>query len=174
MGATEPLEVLRQRSARLWQEKKWAEAEEVDREGLAMARAHEGEEGRFVSEQLIRLAQTLIRGGKFAEAEELARACLAMRPKYHNADDWQMPDTRMVIGHSLLGQGRLEEAETLLVSAYEQYRPEGGPLRTANHARFTAELYQAANLPDKAAEWNRRAAEATTQTSDAPPAVRAL
>jgi WD40 repeat protein len=174
MGATEPLEVLRQRSARLWQEKKWAEAEEVDRESLAMARAHEGEEGRFVSEQLIRLAQTLIQGGKFAEAEELARACLAMRPKYHNADDWQMPDTRMVIGHSLLGQGRLEEAETLLVSAYEQYRPEGGPFRKANHARFAAELYQAANLPDKAAEWNRRAAEATTQTSDAPPAVRAL
>ena len=167
MAAIEPLQALTLRSNQLRRQKKWAEAEAVDRQALEFVRARDGQESKAVSDQMIRLAQTLVLGGKFVEAETLARACLAMRLKYYNADDSPMPDARGTLAESLLGQKRYSEAEPLFVSTYDESKAliASGAMdvaRVTTTAQSLAQLYGATNQPEKAAEWTRKAAETAT------------
>ena len=167
LATPDPLLVLSQEFARLNQQQKFAEAEEVARNKLALVRAHDGPESKGVSDELLILANLLIRVGKFAEAEAIAWECLALREKLFLADDWKLSDTRVTLAQALLGQKRNADAEPLLVSAYDGLAKNAAgypvPPVSVNRRKTTADalvrLYESTNQPEKAAEWSRKSAE---------------
>ena len=106
----------------------------------------------------------LLQAGKFAEAEPVARECVALREKLI-PNDWRTFNARSMLGGSLLGQKKYVEAEPLLLSGYEGMKqrevniPPEGKVRLNEALKRLAQLYDATQRPDEAAEWKKKLAE---------------
>jgi eukaryotic-like serine/threonine-protein kinase len=147
----------------LRRQRKFVEAEAVERQVLALAIARDGKIGRLAATTAHKLAGTLNLLEKFAEAEPFARDALTFREKDLAAGDWNIASTRSSLGASLLGQKKFAEAEPVLLRAYaELVRAEPSiPASSKSRIRDTAtsidRLYADSAQPEKAAEWKRKA-----------------
>jgi tetratricopeptide (TPR) repeat protein len=139
---------------------KFAEAETVYREALAMRRKLLGSEHPGVANLLGGLAEVLLAQGKFAEAEASARECLAVREK-RLPEGWEMFDARSLLGATLLRQKKYAEAEPLLLSGYsgmkdrEERIPADEKRRLKEALQRLVELYDAIGKPEEAAKWKQ-------------------
>jgi hypothetical protein len=91
-------------------------------------------------------------------------------------EDWQTAALKCRLGECLLGQKRFAEAEPLLHAGYEglKRRERELPARgsfLADAAALLARLYQAADCPDQAADWTKKA-QASPQPSPENPRAR--
>src|ERR1035438_2945004 len=162
----------------LYDQRKLAQAEALQREELAMRR-------KWLSESLpplpalvnnlidtfARLTRTVLTAEKFAEAEPLAREWLALGEK-ELPDDWQTFNARSILGSSLLGQRKFTEAEPLLVLGYEgmnQRREKVPPeykFRLRESLECLVRLYEATGRPEQASEWKKKLADYSTSEPD--------
>jgi tetratricopeptide (TPR) repeat protein len=146
----------------------FAEAGEIARQGLELARQSRGGESRVTAYWAQRLAWILIQAKQPAEAEPAARAAIAIRERLLDADDPVLALVRQRLGWALLDQQRHAEAEPVLLTAYEAYqRVEARASLSATQkswkwqtAELLARLYEATQQPAKAAEWRQKAAPA--------------
>ncbi len=143
---------------------KFAEAETMYRQELAMRRIMFGDDHPEVAFSLYDIAHALQGQGKFRESEAPARECLKIREQ-RLPDDWRSFDARSLLGQTLLGQKKHEDSEPLLVSGYEglkqcetripsRYKP-----RLKETLRSIIQLYEETNRPEQAAEWQQKLTE---------------
>ena len=159
MAAPDPLVDLRTRETALKDQGKFAEAEPLNREMLAIAVTRGADDLSGLVMQQLRLAETLVMVNKFEEAERLARASLAFREK-QNGTESEIAWARATLGSALVGLNRYTEAEPLLVPACETLKrllgnrsSAGGGLKL--RVSWLIQLYDATGRPEQAEEWKR-------------------
>jgi serine/threonine protein kinase len=119
------------------------------------------------SGELAMLTMARLSEGKFVEAEGLARECLIIR-EIQIPDDWRTFNAQSMLGGSLLGQKKYVEAEPLLLSGYEGMKqreveiPPEGKARLNETLQRLAQLYDATQRPEQAAEWRKKLTELET------------
>jgi hypothetical protein len=137
---------------------RWADAEVLRRENLALRRGAGKPDTLLVAGDLVELGRDLVREGKSSEAEPLLRECVAIREKAI-PDDWRRFFAMSLLGHALLDQGRYMEAEPLLVAGYEGMKAREAriPAVSKPHLRDAAvqvvRLYKAWGNPGRARSW---------------------
>lgn len=138
------------------------EAEPLLREGLAMRKRLLGAEHPAVAESLGDLAGVLERQDRLAEAEAACREALALRERTLSGD-WLTFDARCRLGAILVDKKNFAEAEPLLLSGYAAMKEHVATIPIPKKARLKeaiqsiARLYEAANRPDQAAKWKKKA-----------------
>jgi serine/threonine protein kinase/tetratricopeptide (TPR) repeat protein len=119
------------------------------------------------SGELAMLTNDRLSAGQFVEAEGPARECLTIR-EIQIPDDWRTFNARSMLGGSLLGQKKYAEAELLLLSGYEGLKqradkiPPEGKVRLNEAVKRLAQLYDATQRPEQAAEWRNKLTELDT------------
>jgi serine/threonine protein kinase/tetratricopeptide (TPR) repeat protein len=158
------------RTALLWlgaalsDQGKQTEAEAVYREALATQKKLLGDDHPDVASALASLTKTLLAEKRFTEAESAARECLGIR-EHKLPNDWRTFNTRSMLGGSLLGQKKYAEAEPLLLSGYAGMKQQEDkvPVRSKQSMKESlerlAQLYEATDQSQKAAEWKKELAE---------------
>ncbi|MBK8979069.1 MAG: tetratricopeptide repeat protein [Planctomycetes bacterium] len=143
---------------------KLAEAEELGRQHLALAREAHGADSAEAATSLAQLVQVLLAQGKAVDAELAATESLALRAA-KQPGTWQHYAAMALLGRALLAQGRLAEAEPLLAESCAKMQP---PPASVEH--LTAALEAMIDLcvqqgrPEAAAPWREKLA---TLASDA-------
>ncbi|MDO8539602.1 MAG: hypothetical protein Q7S40_04115 [Opitutaceae bacterium] len=132
------------------------EAEPLERRILELTRTEYGEEGEEFAQRGANLAVTLVRVGKHAEAESLTRQVLRLREKIA-ANAIQIANMKAALGWALAGLARHMEAEPLLLAGYDVLKDSTLRPRIRETAQALADLYEATERPDQAAEWKRKA-----------------
>jgi len=152
--------------------RKFAKAEELYRLVLPSDRRLLGKRHRTTASTLCNLGIVLNNQQKYDEAEIFLREGLEIRRAILPPDHWLIPDTMSVFGEVLLGLEKYEEAESVLIDAYEQFqRLSDVPQATVRKQRAItriADLYDASNRPDQAAEWRARLQPVTTAPAATP------
>jgi hypothetical protein len=140
-------------------------AEAAYREELQIMRMRLPADDPGLADVIALLTATFLEQGKFAQAEPLARECLDIREK-KAPDEWLTFNARsMLLGGALLGQKKYADAEPLLVSGYEGMKqredkiPPSGKVRLKQALQRLAQLYEATNRPDEAAQWKQKLAD---------------
>jgi serine/threonine protein kinase len=101
---------------------RYDEAEDVAREGLALARAHPREECPEVASILHCYAQAKLKQGRHAEAEALAREAVVLHRRLHGPDHPETGWGLAALGRALRGLDRQAEAEVTLRQALAVFR----------------------------------------------------
>jgi tetratricopeptide (TPR) repeat protein len=140
----------------LLNQQKYADAEPLLREALAMFRKRDGEASPHAVGTMAWLGLNLLKQRKYADAEPVLRECLKVREQ-NQPDDWTTFSTKSLLGGALLGQGRYAEAAPLITQGYEGMKaraariPPPGQPRLCEAAGRVIQLYEAWGQPEKAA-----------------------
>jgi len=145
-----------------------AAAEPLLRQALAIVRKELGDEDEATATLMHDLAFVLIRiPGHDAEAEQLYRQALGVRRQRLGAGDAATADSAFRLAQVVGNQGKLDEAEALLLDAHAALvaNRASAPARAYEPVMlgWIADLYRGWNKPEKAEEWERKRAAATTQ-----------
>ena len=111
---------------------------------------------------------------KYAEAEPFARECVSIRER-KLPDDWRTPIARTLLGDDLLKQGKYAEAETNLLSAYDGMKQREAQIPYMNKvflkkaAEALAQLYEATDRTNQAAQWKKTLEDFDRVQTNKPP-----
>jgi tetratricopeptide (TPR) repeat protein len=147
----------------LRKEGKFAEAEAMYRQELAMRRIMFGNDDPQVAIFLYDVADALYRQDNAAEAEPFAHECLEIREK-ELPDNWLTFNARSLLGQILLKRKLHDRAEPLLLSGHaglkqrETRIPARNKLRLKETVASLVQLYDETNRSDLAAEWQQKLA----------------
>ena len=103
----------------------------------------------------------LLQRRQYPAAETYLRECLTIREK-KLPDDWVLFNTKSMLGGALAGQKKFQEAEPLLVEGYSGMKereakiPAAGKTRLPEAIRRLVDLYTAWEMPEQAAEWQKK------------------
>jgi serine/threonine protein kinase/tetratricopeptide (TPR) repeat protein len=142
-------------------------AESMLREVLARRQQTLGAAHPEVAADLIDIGEVLLKEQKWAEAEPVLRQGRAIL-QADLIDDWRKANAKSLLGASLLGQKRYGEAEPFLLSSYEAMAaradkiPAPSKYRLSDAGARVVLLYEVWAKPEKAAEWRRRLAAASS------------
>jgi TolA-binding protein len=137
---------------------RWADAEGVYKELIALQRRKGPAGSPELAAATARLSRSLLHQKKYTEAETLLREGLAARAK-GRPDDCLLDDIRGLLGESLLGQKKYAEAEPLLLRGYEglkQREARVPPAEKALLAEALVRLYEATGRKDRADVWRKK------------------
>ncbi|MBI3843900.1 MAG: tetratricopeptide repeat protein [Planctomycetes bacterium] len=137
---------------------KSAEAVPLLRDALEIEKKAVGETSDDVASALSLLGSALTQCGKAAEAEPALRRSLEIRRQIRREGDWLTANSASGLGACLTALGRYEEAEPLLLSSIADLTKALGDShpRTRDGLLRLAELYDAWQKPERAAEWRSR------------------
>jgi tetratricopeptide (TPR) repeat protein/tRNA A-37 threonylcarbamoyl transferase component Bud32 len=157
----------------LREEGKLGEAEAVCRDTVQEIRALHPDDPQLAA-ALYRLAVQLVAANKYAEAEPFARECVSIRER-KLPDDWRTPIARTLLGDDLLKQGKYAEAETNLLSAYDGMKQREAQIPYMNKvflkkaAEALAQLYEATDRTNQAAQWKKTLEDFDRVQTNKPP-----
>ncbi len=140
---------------------RYAAAEPLHRNHLAVTERTTGKDSPATGSALAQLGLNLLQQEKWGDAEAALRPCLAIRQKLA-ADDWLTFSTMSMLGGALLGQKKYADAQPLLVDgvagleARAKQIPATGRVRYREAIERMVKLYQATNHPELAAEWSQK------------------
>jgi serine/threonine protein kinase len=148
----------------LRKEGKFAEAEAMYRQELAMRRIMFGKDDPQVAIFLHDVADALYRQNKPAEAVPFIQECLEIREQ-KLPDNWLTFNARSLLGQILLKQKFHDRAEPLLLSGHAGLKQREGRIPANNKFRLkeTVEslvrLYEETNRAELSAEWQQKLAD---------------
>ncbi len=134
---------------------RFADAEALAREAIALGRRFEGANSVTVANLDIDLGYTLCMIGEYKEAETFDRDAIRIYRSMFNDKNAMVVMARDHLGDALRGEGRFAEAESLLLAGYERFKvPNSITKRWRGHALIAlVRLYDAEGRAEEAAKY---------------------
>ncbi len=153
---------------------KLAGAEPYYREALEGQRRVLGDDHRYTLISKSNLALLLVELGNAVEAEELAGEVVVAAREALSAEHWSQGNFLGKHGRALAALERLDDAESALLEAHGilQTALGGEHEQTKRVVGYLADLYDAWDKPDKAAEWRAKLPTEQDAVASDPPAEK--
>ena len=134
---------------------RFADAEPLLREALALAERFDGPNSLPVAQSDVNLGFTLTMLGKYVEAETFDRDAIRILRSMFDDKNAMVVMARDHLGDALRGQRRFAEAEPLLLAGYERFKVPNSVTRVwlGHVLSALVRLYEAEGKPDEAAKY---------------------